>query len=67
MYLKAYTYGLHACVRLCLQKNGFQTHSLHQTVTMDTIIKFDGDSYGHGHGDGTCKQALSACYIRDPM
>ena len=32
-----------------------------RTVTLGTMINFDGDGDGHGHGDGdgTCKQALN--------
>ena len=32
--------------------------SVKRTVTIDTMIQFDGDIDGHGDGDGTCKQAL---------
>ena len=28
------------------------------SVTIDTMLNFDGDFDGHGHGDGTRKQAL---------
>ena len=30
-----------------------------QSVSIDTMLNFDGDSDGDGYGDGTCKQALS--------
>ena len=32
--------------------------SLKRSVTIGTMINFAGDFDGHGHGDGTCKQAL---------
>ena len=32
--------------------------SIKQSVSIDTMINFDGDRDGHGYGDGTCKQAL---------
>ena len=28
------------------------------TVTISTMLYFDGD--GHGHGDGTCKQVITS-------
>ena len=28
------------------------------SVSIDTMINFDGDGDGHVDGDGTCKQAL---------
>ena len=28
-------------------------------ITIDTMLNFDSDFDGHGHGDGTCKHALS--------
>ena len=38
--------------------------SVKRSVSIDTMINFDGDEEGHGDGDGTCKQALRAegCY-----
>ena len=32
--------------------------SVKQSVTIGTMTNLDGDFDGHGHGDGTCKQAL---------
>ena len=31
--------------------------SVKQSVSIDTVINFDGDGDGHGDGDVTCKQA----------
>ena len=31
--------------------------SIKHSVSIDTMVNFDGN--GHGHGDGTCKQALT--------
>ena len=28
------------------------------SVSIETMIHFDGDGDGDGHGDGTCKQTL---------
>ena len=33
--------------------------SVKWSVSIDTMINFDGDSDGHGDGDSTCKQAFS--------
>ena len=33
--------------------------SVKQSVTIGTLILFDSDFDGHGHGDGTCKQDLN--------
>ena len=32
--------------------------SIKQSVSIDTMLYFDGDGDGHGDGDGTCKQTL---------
>ena len=32
--------------------------SIKESISMDTMINFDGDGDGHGDGDGTYKQAL---------
>ena len=34
--------------------------SIKRSVSIDTMINFDGDGDGQGDGDGTCKQALTA-------
>ena len=34
----------------------FKTHS--DTVTTDTMLKYDSDFHEHGHFDGTCEQTL---------
>ena len=31
------------------------------TVTIGTMLNFDGDGDGHRDGDGTCKQTLKVC------
>ena len=36
-----------------------------RSVSIGTMLNFDGD--GHGHGDGTCKQALNALRIYFPL
>ena len=33
--------------------------SIKRSVSIDTMINFDGDGGGHGDEDGTCKQALN--------
>ena len=33
--------------------------SVKQSISIDTMIKFDGDIDGHEDGDGMCKQALT--------
>ena len=33
--------------------------SVNRSITIGTMVNFDGDDYGHGHGDGTCKRAYS--------
>ena len=33
--------------------------SVKWSVIIGILIIFDGDFDGHGHGDGTCKQALN--------
>ena len=38
---------------------GFEPNlSVKQSVTIDTMLYFDGDEHGQDHGAGTCKQAL---------
>ena len=32
--------------------------SIKWSVSIDTMINFDGDGDGRGYGDGTCKQAF---------
>ena len=32
--------------------------SIKRSVSIDTMINFDGDGDGHGNVDGTCKQAF---------
>ena len=32
--------------------------SVKRTITIHTMLNFDGDFDGHGHGDGMCKQTL---------
>ena len=32
--------------------------SVKRSISIDTMIKFDGDVDGQGEGDGICKQAL---------
>ena len=32
--------------------------SIKWSVSIGTMLNFDGDCDGHGEGDGTCKQAL---------
>ena len=32
--------------------------SVKWSISIDTIVNFDGDGDGHGDEDGTCKQAL---------
>ena len=32
--------------------------SVKQSTTIDTILNFDSDFDGNGHGDSTCKKAL---------
>ena len=34
--------------------------SVKWSVSIGTMINFDGDRDGHGDGDGTCKQAFTA-------
>ena len=29
-----------------------------QSVSIGTMLNFDGDGHGHGNGDGTCKRSL---------
>ena len=39
--------------------------SVKQSVSIGTMINFDGDEDGHGDGDGTCKQTLPfKCFIQ---
>ena len=33
--------------------------SVNRSITIGTMVNFDGDGYGHGRGDGTCKRACS--------
>ena len=32
--------------------------SVKWTISIDTMLNYDGDQHGHGDGDGTCKQAF---------
>ena len=32
--------------------------SVKRSISIDTMLNFDGDRDGDGDGDGTCKQAL---------
>ena len=40
--------------RMSSKPNG----SVKRSITIDSMINSDEDFDGHGHGDGTCKQAL---------
>ena len=31
-----------------------------RTITIGTMLKFNGDGHGHGDGDGMCKQTFTA-------
>ena len=33
--------------------------SVKWSISIDTMLNYDGDQHGHGDGDGTCKQAFS--------
>ena len=35
-----------------------------QTVSIGTMLNFDGAGHGHGDDDGTCKQAFTPCIDR---
>ena len=45
-------------VRLTGRKGTEPILSIKQSISIDTMINFDGDGDGHGDGDGTCKQAF---------
>ena len=34
-----------------------------RSISIDTMLNFDGDGHGHGHGDNTCKQSR-VCLFR---
>ena len=56
-----YTYCFcpHLCQIYTDRQNGFWTQSVKWSITIGTMLNFDADFDGHGHGDGTCKQAFN--------
>ena len=46
-------------VRLTVRMGSVPILSTKRSVSIDTMVNFDGDGDGHGDGDGKCKQALT--------
>ena len=54
-----YCFCPHLCQIYTDRQNGFWTQSVKWSITIGTMLNFDADFDGHGHGDGTCKQAFN--------
>ena len=37
---------------------------IERSVSIGTMLNFDGDEHGHSDSDSTCKQAFSALYAK---
>ena len=40
--------------------------SVKWSVTIGTMVNYDGDGDGQGHGDGTCERALTIITRKSP-
>ena len=49
--------------RLTVRIGSVPILSVKRSVSIDTMLNFDGDGDGHRDGDGTCKQALNSTVL----
>ena len=62
-YLSQICFVCMVTVSLIVRMGSEPILSIKWSISIDTMINFDGDGDGHGYGDGTCKQTFILLHL----